>query len=271
MKRKKNKKGMTLAEVLVATVILGIILSITVPNFVKKMKDTDAILFTDQLKTIENNIQMVSSANNENYNHYPHPLLMNKAAIDNNYKNGTLDKKEGIPYLTSVVDPEDDKYYYIIRLNGSSPATVEKGASPTTKEFIPVSLENALGEEYGKSAVLKAYPIDMYRFSMYSPTPINLSFPMQGKYPSNYTQNGYQTDAVMNTSNLKYVFVGCPNKTSKATCSVTNNSLDKKDRIPNDGIIEEPGYFILVLSGNKKKIFYTGTDAVYKNRYVHTY
>ena len=93
-----------------------------------------------------------------------------------------------------------------------------------------------------------------------------------------YTLNGYQKDLVQGYSPKSVFGVGCPNPTSTVSgvsvpcyMSTIGYATDANDRIPKDNIVEKPGYYIVVIGGNKQRVFYTGTDAIYKKKYIHTY
>jgi prepilin-type N-terminal cleavage/methylation domain-containing protein len=263
MKSKKlfsqRKKGFTLIEVLMSMVILMILTAITVPNYIKVNKQNNVVAFTEQLKQLNTAIQIISEVPNENYKHYPNPLWIDYNKVSTDFSQvGTTLSKYGIPYIPNL-DKTNKEFYYIISLNGTTDAIVQRYNSSGVvidQTNIPYSLEIALETKYGRNAILKTYPIDLSVLIKYAPFRIELNFP---KKPIEGTDDrGIQTKSVFNLR-ANQIFPGY----------APGDPRDLTDSIPNDGEIEQPGYFVLIDNGDEKTIFYTGTDAIYKETYVH--
>lgn len=258
----KNKKGFTLIEVLAVILIIMTITSIVLPNYISTNKNSEAIKFTEELRLLENNIQIVSEVGTENYKHIANPALIDYDEIKLKQQTSGIHKQEGIPYIDGV---DKDSFYYIIRLSDESMnrhATVAKNLydNDTSKVILTYGLKQQLEEKFGNGAVLKAYPLDLETFSLYSPTYIDMSVP---KVPiAGTNRNSVQNKEVLNLQ-LKDIFVG------PATNYQDGETIDKNDRIPNDGIVEKPGYYLLIDNGDTYSIIYTGTDVIYKNKYIH--
>lgn len=249
----KNKKGLTIAELLTVIVFLGVIFGIVVPNYLKNNQNNEPLNFVQELKNLNNILNIIAETRNDNYMHYPHPSWIDYNQIDSEY---TI--KEGFPYQLTV-DTSSIDHYLEITLNANSESYISNYTSGVKNQTVvlPYSLSNILKANFGKGSILKAYPIDIDLLNRYSPSKFTLSYPKTKI--NGYGQNLFQNQTVLSVPLNEII----PSPVSEGS------GTDNEDRIPNDGIEEKPGYFLLVDSGDTKTVIYTGTDVIYKNTYIH--
>lgn len=259
----KNKKGFTLIEVMATIIILAVIMAMTIPNFIKNSKDSSTVNFSEQLKTLNNVIQMLSEVQTNNYKHYPHPLLIDYTQVQTDSTNMLgVNANNGIPY-TSGIDKTSNDYYYTIKLNANTNGdaivtkTYNGGVIDTTT--LPSHLKTVLQTKYGRNAELKAFPLDVDTLTRYAAVPFSLNYPKS-------VMNGYSDNKLQNKSvwqlNLSTIFLNNAIVTS-------GTSTDANDRVPNDGLIEKSGYYILIISDKTSSVLYTGTDSIYQKQYIN--
>ena len=142
-KQKKRRRGFTLIEILAVIVILGILLSFTIPNIIKQVKlAKEKAFFTSVTKQVEN-IKADNVINNSDYCMYDYQL---------DEKNDNIDK------MYVLVHMEDNDLIYSVY------ATKEGQKTINTYDFSKLNINesNLWEEEVGEKKSYTFYMTKLY-------------------------------------------------------------------------------------------------------------
>lgn len=252
--RFKNKKGITLIEVSISLVIMLILVTLTVPSAVNMSQSSEAMGFQANLADIENAIKIMTESND---------------------------------YLGQY--PIIDSHFYYIELNGSGNNNNKAGGPSVISKYqtgekvsnnligrevalLPTSLEVDLEKKFGRHAKLTAYVINMQELHEKSSIVVSPLYPKDEI--EGISANMFQNESAINV-NTSSMFAGSVNNIGSPYIgqNLTSNqkrAIDEDDLIPNDLTISQPGYYFMIDTGDTISVFYSGTDAIAYDKYIHT-